>query len=71
MDSRQPALPMYYTYETAPDSPELRGTGVTTRMLRRLVEQKKIPHHKFGLRTTFSSDDLRAFVDASARPAEQ
>jgi hypothetical protein len=29
----------FYTYDTAPDSPELNGMGITSRQLRRWVEQ--------------------------------
>lgn len=55
----------YYTYETAPDSPELHGTGVTSRMLRRSVEQGRISYRKPGLRVIFSSVDLQEFLDRS------
>ena len=55
----------YWTYTSAPDSPTLRGMGITSRQLRRWVEQGKLSHIKPGNRVIFSEALLRELVERS------
>jgi excisionase family DNA binding protein len=59
----------FYTYDTAPNAPELRGMGITSRQLRRWVEQGKLSHVKPGNRVLLSSTHLREFVERSTNRA--
>lgn len=36
--------------------------GVSTRFIRRLVDERRIPFHKIGKFVRFSPDDLDAFI---------
>lgn len=58
-----------YTYETAPDAPELAGMQVSSRMLRRAVEQGRITYLKFGNRVIFTPAMLAEFVERSTHAA--
>lgn len=57
--------PQYWDYNTAPDSPILQGMGVTTRQLRRWVDQGKVSHLKIGGKIRFSEEHLRELVERS------
>jgi hypothetical protein len=61
----------YYTYETAPDAPELRGLGITSRQLHRWGEQRKLTIIKFGNRVLIPSSSLRELVERSTFKARQ
>ncbi|QEO15613.1 helix-turn-helix domain-containing protein [Agromyces intestinalis] len=64
MDNKQ-NTEKYWTYDTAPDSPVLQGMGITSRQLRRWVEQGKLSHIKPGNRVLFSEAHLRELVERS------
>lgn len=53
----------YYTYESAPQSPELNGLGITPRKLRRDVGRGRIGHFRLGQRVHFSPSDLQQYRD--------
>lgn len=55
----------YWTYESAPSSPTLQGMGITSRQLRRWVEQGKLSYIKPGNRVLFSEAHLRELVERS------
>lgn len=62
--AKQPE-PKYYTYDTAPDSPQLRGMGITPRQLKRAVETRRLSCIKTGLRVLFTEEQLAEFVEKS------
>lgn len=62
MDSKKDTE-QYWTYESAPESPILRGMGISSRQLRRWVEQGKLSHIKPGNRVLFSEGHLRELVE--------
>lgn len=62
MNSKNPT-PQTWTYETAPNSPHLSGTGITTRQLRRWTEQGKVSHLKLGNRVVFTDEHLRELIE--------
>jgi predicted site-specific integrase-resolvase len=57
----------YWGYEDAPDSPVLKGTGITSRQLRRAVQLGKISYIKpTGGRVLFAAEHLEQFLARSA-----
>jgi len=63
--SKTPAPAPVYTYDTAPDSPQLAGKLVTARTLKHAVATGKISYAKFGNRVIFTEADLQEYVDRS------
>ncbi len=53
-----------WTYETAPASPTLAPLSLTTRQLKRWVEQRKVDHLKIGHRVFFTDEHLRSLVES-------
>ncbi|WP_157373084.1 hypothetical protein [Agromyces sp. Root81] len=65
MSIEHPSTPQYWDYYTAPDSPILRGLGVTDRQLRRAREQGKLSGIKLAGKVQFSDEHLREFLERS------
>jgi len=57
--------PTYYTYKTAPESPALRGLGISTRQLQRAVHLGRLTYIKPGTQVLFSDDHLRDWIERS------
>lgn len=55
----------YYTYDTAPDSPALRGSGLTRRQLQRAVQAGKLTCIRTGSRVLFTEEMLQDWLDRS------
>lgn len=61
--------PTFYTYKTAPESPVLRGMGISTRQLQRAVQLGRLSHIKPGAQVLFSDEHLRDWIERSTVPA--
>lgn len=51
------------------DIPWVAARGVTVRMVRRLVSQRRIPHLKVGGHVRFEPAEVERFVEGCRRPA--
>lgn len=57
--------PRYWTYQTAADSPVLKGFGVTLGQLKHAVHTGRLGFIRFGQRVYFTEDHLREWIKKS------